>query len=317
MSASTLAIAMILGGTPVSPIDTPVATPVAKDAAVPPTGGALAAADMAAAPSLLAPEAPGREAGLTGGAVTDTSDENITVVARGHHAPGDPLQGANQASFAVTQAVDKALVGPVAHVYERVVPKPARNGLRNFFRNLHEPVVFVNFLLQLKPGKAFETLGRFAINSTIGAGGLVDVARTRTFKLPYRPNGFANSLAYYGVKPGPFLYLPIIGATTLRDLFGRGMDTAIYPLPGGRPISGEVYAASSTTVKALNRRVDFDGTLHEMRDGDRQAYASMREYYLARRAAEVAALHSHGRGHKADAPVELTGPVTVPAPPIP
>ncbi|HEX7872999.1 MAG TPA: VacJ family lipoprotein [Sphingobium sp.] len=297
MSASALALAMMLGGAPVSPIDTPVATPVSK-------ADTNFAAAMTATPGESAMADP-----------SSPEQDSITVTARDRHATNDPLEAVNHQSFAVTQAVDKAVIGPVAMAYERTVPKPARNGLRNFFRNLHEPVVFVNFLLQLKPGRAAETLGRFAINSTVGAAGLIDVAKTRPFHLPFRPNGFANSLAYYGVKPGPFLYLPIIGATTLRDLVGRSMDTVIYPIPGGRPISGGAYAATSTTVKALNRRVDFDGTLHELRDDNPHAYASLRQYYLDKRAAEVAALHTRRRRN--DDRIELSGPVTIPTPPVP
>ncbi|MET0366187.1 MAG: VacJ family lipoprotein [Sphingobium sp.] len=302
MSASSMALAMMLGGAPVSPIDTPVATTISAPVQVADANFAAATTPTPPAESATAEPA-------------SSDHDGITVIARDRQAPDDPLEAVNHQSFAVTQAVDKAVIGPVAHAYERTVPKPARNGLRNFFRNLHEPVVFVNFLLQLKPGKAAETLGRFAINSTVGAAGLIDVAKTRPFNLPFRPNGFANSLAYYGVKPGPFLYLPIIGATTLRDLVGRSMDTVIYPIPGGRPISGGAYAATSTTVKALNRRVDFDGTLHELRDDNPHAYASLRQYYLAKRAAEVAALHTPRR--RSDTRIELSGPVSIPSPPIP
>src|SRR3546814_1283739 len=76
---------------------------------------------------------------------------------------------------------------------------------------------FLNFLLQFKIGKAAETLGRFAVNTTFGVGGLFDVAKTMPFNLPYRRNGFANTLGFYGVEPGPYFYLPLIGSTTLRS----------------------------------------------------------------------------------------------------
>src|SRR3546814_5937005 len=68
------------------------------------------------------------------------------------------------------------------------------------------PVNFLNFLLQFKIGKAAETLGRFVVNTTFGVGGLVDVAKTKPFNLPYRRNGFANTLGFYGVEPGPYFY---------------------------------------------------------------------------------------------------------------
>ncbi len=89
-------------------------------------------------------------------------------------------------SFEATQKVDVAVVEPIARTYEEVLPKEVRSGLRNFFRNLASPVIFINFMLQMKPAKAFETLaGRFALNSTVGIGGLMDVAKKKPFYLPY------------------------------------------------------------------------------------------------------------------------------------
>jgi phospholipid-binding lipoprotein MlaA len=120
----------------------------------------------------------------------------------------------NKVTFAATQAVDRAVIEPAAKAYGKTIPYPIRAGLRHFFTNLTEPVVALNFLLQLKPGKAAETLGRFALNSTVGIGGLLDVAVAKPFKLPYRRNGFANTMAYYGVGPGPFLFVPLVGPTT-------------------------------------------------------------------------------------------------------
>src|SRR3546814_462964 len=117
--------------------------------------------------------------------------------------PGDPLQNVNIEAFQVAQSVDKALVGPIAKGYEGGVPKPIRDGLGNALRNLREPINFLNFLFQFKIGKAVETVGRFAINSTIGVAGIFDVAKKPPVNLPYRPNGFANTLGFYGVEPGP------------------------------------------------------------------------------------------------------------------
>src|SRR3546814_16310736 len=80
-------------------------------------------------------------------------------------------------------------------------------------------------MLQFKPGKAMETAGRFTINTTLGVAGLFDVAKRKPFFLPYRPNGLANVLGYYGVGPGPYLSLPIAGPPTLRDITGDTWDT--------------------------------------------------------------------------------------------
>lgn len=201
----------------------------------------------------------------------------------------DPLVQVNEAAYALTQEVDQALVEPIAEVYEEDLPSPVRKGLRNFFRNLMEPVNALNYLLQLKPGKAFETVGRFAINTTVGVGGLFDVAKKKPFNLPHRRNGFANTLGYYGVGPGPFLVIPLVGATSLRDLLGSGIDQSILPFAVGKPFNTPLYAIPAFTVNSLEFRIQFDEKLKEIRDSD-DPYFAARETYLCQREAEIAAL---------------------------
>lgn len=205
--------------------------------------------------------------------------------------PGDPAIQVNEAVFNIAQDIDQAVVGPVAEVYEDDIPKPLRNGLRNFLRNLLEPVNALNFLLQLKPGKALETLGRFAINSTIGVAGLVDMASRDPFNLPWRRNGIANTLGYYGVGPGPYLVLPLIGATTLRDLLGSTIDQAIVPFAVGAPLNTPYYAIPAYTINSLQFRMEFDQTLTEIRDSI-DPYEATREYYLCRRENDILTLRN-------------------------
>lgn len=216
--------------------------------------------------------------------------KEIVVTGREGPPPGDPLATINTKSFEAIQAVDNALVGPVARGYKKGIPRPIRSGIRNVLNNLDEPVVFINYLLQLKPGKAAETLGRFAINSTIGAAGLFDVAKKKPFNLPRRPNGFAYTLGYYGVKPGPYLYLPLIGSTTVRDLFGRTLDLALLPTVVGKPFNKPAYVIPASTLSALDDRAEFEDDLQKIRESD-HPYSSMRSYYLEKRAAEIEALH--------------------------
>ncbi len=215
----------------------------------------------------------------------------IYVEATQVETPGDPLENLNATSYNIVMGVDSAVVEPVSEVYEEDLPKPFRNALRNFLRNLIEPVNALNFLLQLKPGKAAETLGRFAINSTIGLAGLIDVAEEEPFNLPYRRNGLANTLGYYGVGPGPFLVLPLIGATTLRDLVGTTVDQAIMPAVLGAPFNTPYYAVPAYTVSSLQYRMEFDDrydAIHESVD----PYMAMRENYLCLREADIADLHN-------------------------
>ena len=234
---------------------------------------------------------PGSQPPSDAPAAPEQEPDAIVVTAGKHPPKSDPLQGMNLQTFAVAQAVDGTFVKPTAMAYAKTVPEPARMGIRNFFRNLHEPVVALNFLLQLKPGKAFKTLGRFAVNSTVGAAGLFDMAKKKPFNLPYRSNGFANTLAYYGVKPGPFLYLPLIGPTTARDLFGLALDTTAMPTSGLAPITGRVYAASSMAAKTVDARSENNDGLNAVIDNNPHGYSTIREAYLAKREAEIAALH--------------------------
>lgn len=225
-------------------------------------------------------------------AATPEDDGEAIVVSAQRHAPkSDPLQDVNRTTFAVAQAVDGTLIKPAAMTYSKTLPEPARMGIRNFFRNLHEPVVALNFLLQLKPGKALKVLGRFAVNSTVGGAGLFDMAKKKPFGLPYRGNGFANTLAYYGVKPGPFLYLPVVGPTTVRDLFGLALDTTAMPSSGLAPISGQIYTASAAAAKTVDARSESDDNLYAVIDANPHGYSTIREAYLAKREAEITALH--------------------------
>jgi phospholipid-binding lipoprotein MlaA len=217
---------------------------------------------------------------------------DIVVTGRNGPPPGDPMEQVNEVSFAAVQAVDKAVIGPVAHAYETGVPGPVRSGVRNFLANLHEPETCLNFLLQHRIGKALETLGRFAINSTLGVAGLFDFAKRRPFNLKRRYNGFANTLGFYGVKPGPYFFLPLVGATTVRDLIGYSVDKLILPTSVGKPFNQSYYNIPTGVLSALDHRNATDADIQKIRNGDRNPYAAMREAYLARRTAEIEALHS-------------------------
>ncbi|WP_373489411.1 VacJ family lipoprotein [Blastomonas sp.] len=261
-------------------------------------------ADVASAP--IGNANPGASAG------SDPNAGTIVVTAR-PDLPGDPMAQINAQSFSVVQDLDDAVVGPVAMAYEEAIPKPVRHGLRNFINNLFEPIVALNFLLQLKPGKAFETLGRFTINSTIGIGGLVDMAKREPFNLPRRRNGFANTLGFYGVKPGPFLFLPLIGPTTLRDLFGGGIDALILPTALGAPFNDPVYTLPAGVIGALNGRVALDEQLTKIRAESADPYASVRDLYLAKRQAEIDELRGIVRAPAATSPATI-GRTPVPQP---
>lgn len=235
----------------------------------------------------------------------------VETQSKATHYPGDPLEGFNRKMFAIHEGLDKALYGPASSGYEHVLPKPARSALRNFFRNLTEPVVFLNDLLQLKPGRAAHTLARFTINSIFGVGGLVDVATSKKVNLRHHNNGFGNTLAYYGVHSGPYLFLPLVGPTTLRDLLGGPVDAAVLPTVVGKPFNDWRFAVASAVITGLDLRAESAAELHTLLAGAVDPYATLRSVWLQNRAAEISALHSH---RKAPPPApELEDPMRDPA----
>lgn len=220
---------------------------------------------------------------------------DIVVTGRTRPPRSDPMERLNEQSFQAVQSVDKALVEPVAKAYNKGLPKPVRKGFRNFFTNLQEPVVFLAYMLELKPGKAMETVGRFTVNTTLGVAGLFDVAKRKPFFLPYRPNGVANVLGYYGVGPGPYMYLPIVGPTTLRDIIGDTVDKMVVPFAIGKPFNQPRYVIPATILNQLGQRAAFDETIQQIRD-EENPYAYYRELYLKQRKAEIEALHGRTAG---------------------
>lgn len=256
----------------------------------------------------------------------ETNDNEIVV--EGAYGPpkSDPMERINEDSYRITQAVDQALVEPVAYAYRDALPEPVRDGLGNVVRNLGEPSNALNFLLQGKVGKAFETLGRLAINSTIGVGGLFDVAGKKA-DLPYRRNGFANTLGFYGVGSGPYLYLPVTGATSVRDLGGSLLDQLLLPVAIGKPFNRTAYAATYFVVNGLDQRLEFDEEIAAIRSSD-DPYFLRRQTYLAKRRRDIAMLKGEPVSEEdaawleeleamkaAPAPAESTAPVEPPADP--
>lgn len=307
MSLAALPFALALaslqaGGAEPAPVTAPIEAPAAPAPTLPP----CPATDQLAAASTQTPAPP-------------SDGGTIIVTARPDSQPGDPMLQLNAQSFEVVQDVDEALVGPVAMAYKDAVPKPVRHGIRNFLRNLTEPIVALNFLLQLKPGKAAETVGRFAINSTIGIGGLFDVAKRDPFKLPYRRNGFANTLGYYGVEPGAYLFLPLIGPTTVRDLVGGTIDGLLLPTVAGAPFNDPYFTLPAAGLSALQGRIQIDEQLNALRNQSGDPYMAARDFYLKRRQAEIDALKGRVQYPDSDLPFVNPGtgrPVVVPVTPV-
>lgn len=140
----------------------------------------------------------------------------------------DPFEGLNKFSFEVNKGMDRYFVRPVSSGYKKFVPKPARKGMTNFLRNLMEPWTAINEILQLDIAEAGHTLSRFVVNSTVGIAGLFDPA-TKT-GLERHNEDLGQTLAVWGVPPGPYVMLPFFGPSNLRDTFGLGVDFLVEPV---------------------------------------------------------------------------------------
>ena len=145
----------------------------------------------------------------------------------GAHNPNDPLEPFNRGIYRFNDAVDKAVLKPVAKGYSAAMPAFGKTMVSNFFSNLDDVVVTANDLLQFKLAQGLSDGTRFLVNSTIGVFGLFDVASTAGLKKHYED--FGQTLGKWGVGNGPFIVIPILGPSTLRDGIGLYVDT--YPNP--------------------------------------------------------------------------------------
>ena len=270
----------------------------AQDQAVP--APAVSAPAPVTAPTLVQPAPPvaatvAAPDGAAPPSEPSEQEEAPGIVVQGDaYSRQDPVHAVNEKSYEAIQKGDKLVVAPVARLYAHGVPSPLRRGLHNALYNLREPSNFVAFLLEHKFGKAGQVLVRFTVNSTIGLAGLIDVAKAKPLRIPYRPNGLADVAGFYGIKSGPYLFLPLIGPTTLRDLIGTTIDRAWFPLAVGKPLDTVPYGLAVTVIGGLDDRNAIDGQLRKFREESSDPYNATRDFYLKRRQAEIDALrHPH------------------------
>lgn len=192
-------------------------------------------------------------------------------------AESDPWEAVNRPTHEFNQIVDRVLIRPIASTYQSVAPRFVTRGVSNFFSNLNDVQVGVNDLLRLDLPAAASTVGRLAVNSTVGIGGLFEVARP-VFGLEKTNQDFGLTLAHYGVDTGPYLVLPFIGPSTLRDAFGFGADLLVDPVNRVDDVATRngLRAAQITSYRASV--LTFD----DLVIGD--DYLFYREAYLQRRA---------------------------------
>jgi phospholipid-binding lipoprotein MlaA len=198
----------------------------------------------------------------------------------------DPGEGFNRAVFAFNDAVDTILLEPVAMGYRFLAPQPVRTGVRNFLRNLKSPMQVVNQTLQGDLRGSANDVGRFVVNSTVGVLGLVDVAAM--MGMPYEQEDFGQTLAVWGVGHGPYIVMPIMGPSSLRDATGMMVDSYADPLRLYLyNTHQEEWHYARIGLTAISTREELLDLLDDLQKNSFDMYASLRSIYIQRRAALV------------------------------
>lgn len=214
---------------------------------------------------------------LAGCASTPNGDPGAAPVRAEH----DPLEPLNRGLYAINDAVDRVTLKPIARGYKAVVPDFARRGVTNFSRNLFTPRSSVNNFLQGKPGRGFSELGRFIINTTLGIGGLIDVATAQG--MPVYDEDFGQTLAVWGIPEGPYLFVPILGPNTLLDAASTPIDIASDPLYhyDNSSVRDKVYG-----LRVIDLRMRLL-TAETLLEDSKDPYLTVRESYLQNRRFQV------------------------------
>jgi phospholipid-binding lipoprotein MlaA len=214
------------------------------------------------------------------------------------HPPGestqvysDPLAPFNERMFWFNLKLDHYVLHPIAEGYAKIAPTPVRESVGRFFDNITFIPRFANNLFQLRFPQAGEELARFGINTTVGVAGFFDPA-DHWFGIKENPNDFGLTLGHYGVPSGPYLVLPGIGPSTVRDAVGYAADSAMWPLPYFVPWYISIPAGAGKTVaEAVNYRSLHLDLFEQV---DRYAvdlYGAVQDGYLQRRAARLKELN--------------------------
>ena len=200
-------------------------------------------------------------------------------------APSDPFEHFNESMLTFNRKADDWVLHPAAKGYSKVVPQPARASIGRFFDNVGVIPRFANDVFQGQFKQAGVETARFATNSTLGVGGLFDPA-DKWFGLKQQPNDFGLTLAKYGVKEGPYLVLPILGPSTVRDALGTAVDGAMNPVSYAAPSSAVYYEFAAKAVQAVNARSENLNTFEDVDMYAIDPYAAIQDAYIERRQAQ-------------------------------
>ena len=193
----------------------------------------------------------------------------------------DPIEPINRGVFGLNEVLDTIAFKPISTVWNAVVPKPVRTGVSNVFSNLDDVFIGANHLLQGRGKDAMTDFSRVLINSTVGVAGLIDVASTQD--LQKGEGDFGQTLGVWGVEPGFYMVLPLLGPSTARDTVGRAARIASDP----RTYAPAVWSYSLTGLEFVQIKADNVDNANLIDSSSLDKYAFVRNLYLQRRAAIV------------------------------
>jgi phospholipid-binding lipoprotein MlaA len=197
----------------------------------------------------------------------------------------DPLEGMNRRLFAVHNTLDRWVMAPVARGYRAIAPRPVRNGVSNFLGNLGAPVVLANDLLQGKPVRAGKTLARFGVNTTVGVLGIFDPAAS--IGLEPHNEDFGQTLAVWGVGEGPYIFVPLLGPTNVRDGVGHMVDSVFDPFTWAQFEGDQEFALVRGVGGAVSGREELLDVIDSINDTSIDPYARFRSIYGMMRESDI------------------------------
>lgn len=216
-----------------------------------------------------------------------------------YNEANDPYQSLNRKMYNLSFAVDKYTMKPVAKAYVWAVPRLARQSLGNMVRTMNEPIVFFNDVGAGKSRLAGDTFARWVINMSVGIGGLIDVAKMAGY--PHHDNDAGITLATWGVKSGPYLFLPMMGPSSIRDGIGYGIDVGLSPwnyVPRGYGLLTFNWAYNITGI--INGRADHLDDLEQLERDALDPYATIRSAYQQQRKALAESIKNDHRATTPD-----------------
>lgn len=227
--------------------------------------------------------------------------------------PRDPLEGVNRQVYAFNDSLDRAVLKPVAQGYVNVVPSPIRSCVRNAFNNLGDVWSAANSVLQNRVPEGINMTFRFLLNSTMGVGGCFDVASKQG--VPRVRADFGQTLGVWGLPTGPYLMLPLLGPSTIREASGTAVDFAFDPLALSAIVDNVPVRNSLYVLKLINARANLLDVGNLLNDVALDSYAFTRDAYLQRRDSMVRGVKTDGEGNLPDYSLPDYGddPSTAPA----